>query len=229
MRPKAKTMMLLATLVLGLAQARSAHAAETPAEAPPSWYGWEYAAADVTGLALLVDARADARGPLVNAPYLSEKRRHLPFIASPTQTEAIGSGLYLLGAPTAHLANGHPVNALVSLALRAAPLLYVQLTAPIGGLVGFFVRDSHGQRASCESGGGICIDLAQGSHANDGITTGADIGLFGGAAAAVLVDQVLLSRESIGAKPKRVSFAGALTPDVRVGNGSAYAGIGGRF
>lgn len=226
MRANAKTMMLLATMVLGLSQARSAKAAETPAEAAPSWYGWEYAPADVTGLALLVDARADGRGPLVNAPYLSSHNRPLPFLAPLSPAEAVGSGLYLLGAPVTHLANGHPLNALASLALRAAPLLYVQLTAPVGGLVGFFVRDSHGQPSSCD---GFCIDLARGSHTNDGITAGADIGLFGGAAAAVIIDQVVLSRESLRAKPKRVSFTDGLTPDVRVGNGSAYAGVGGHF
>ena len=233
MRTEAKLVMLLLTTMIVLAQTRSAKAADTPNEGAPHWYGWEYGAADVAGLTMLLDARLESKTPLVNAPFLERGNRHLPFVAEPSTAEAVGGGLYLGGAPLVHLANGHPLNALASLSLRALPLLYVQMTAPMGGFVGFFVRDSHGQPSSCNRDPGqwldFCMDLAAGSHVNDGVTTGADIGLFGGAAAAVLVDQVLFSRESLGAKPKRGSFADGLTPDVRVGNGSAYAGVGGRF
>src|SRR5450432_2918364 len=140
-------LLLVAVCMFYSARARAEEADSGP---PPKaqWYGWEYAAADASGAALLVYACTESTAPLLESVFYDNGRKHLLGSEWTSSPGAIGSGLYLGGAPFAHLLNGHPANAAASLGARIfVPFLMVQLVEPIGGTVGFFVRDSHGQAA----------------------------------------------------------------------------------
>jgi hypothetical protein len=209
-----------------------AHADDSDA-APSSsndWYGWEYAGADASGAALIIYARTNSSGPLYESALYRGGRQDPIGSEFTTTSGAVGTTLYLSGGPMLHLANGQPLNAAASLGARVViPMLMVQLFEPVGGTVGFFVRDSHGQAAHC-SGESLCIDFEEGSHADQGSHVGADLALFGGAFAAMTIDQIALSHET-GSKPAKVAHRSAveLAPDVRVSRDLAFAGVGGRF
>jgi hypothetical protein len=221
----------LAVFAIAFSVSSFAYADDGLSPATPSWYGWEFAAADAGGVALLVYARTTSTTPLAES-WFYDHGQHYPVGSEfSTSAGAIGSGLYLVGGPAAHLANVQPLNAAVSLGVRIfIPILVVQFTEPLGGTIGFFVRDSHGQPAHCTSSESLCIDFEEGSHADQGSRIGADLGFFGGAIGAIAVDQILLSREPIDAHMKaKHRDAIDISPDVRLSKDLAFAGVGGRF
>jgi hypothetical protein len=216
-----------ASLISASARADDSDSASSSSK---DWYGWEYAGADAGGAALMIYARTNSRGPLYESVFYRNGRKDPICSEFATTSGAIGSTLYLSGGPMLHLANGEPLNAAVSLGARVlVPMLMVQIFEPVGGTIGFFVRDSHGQPAHCADPA-WCFDFEEGSHADQGSHVGADLAFFGGAFAAIAVDQFALSRESIS-KPAKPAHRSAVefAPDVRVSKDLAFAGVGGRF
>jgi hypothetical protein len=173
--------LVVATLGLASAGARAAAAdGQLPvaatrqdgshADAGLEWYGAPMIATDAAGAGLLF-------GSVVALDL------HHPRVAAPLAVG--GLGLYLLGGPIVHLAQGRTEVGAASLGVRVG--------LPVAGAAGGFL--TFAVAASRCSGDGCQLTWA---------AVGGTFGLLGGMLAAVAVDDVLLARKQ--GEPKRLAM-----------------------
>jgi hypothetical protein len=169
----------LALLLPSISNAGEPDASEAPAAAT-RWYGWQSLPADAVALTAL--------GLLLStgADHAIDRDRWLTLGAL---------GLYAFGAPFVHAMNGHGRRAVGSLSLRVSiPLV----TGLVGGVVGYATTPARGPFDN------RCNDCAP-LRALGGTMIGVGFGIV----TSIIVDDLVLARETVPVSAPRWSFTAA--------------------
>ncbi len=152
---------------------------------PTDWYGWQIIAADATAISLVLIGAGEEgdAGPVL---------------------VAAGFGVFLLGAPFLHVANGEEENSAGSVALR--------MGAPVSGfLLGGFI--------GAGSGGDNDLGAA---------LTGLVIGFTAGVATAMTVDAAFIAKKDAKMEHPEAAKV-SVAPSVAVTPKGAFTGLAGTF
>jgi hypothetical protein len=121
-----------------------------------------------------------------------------------------GLGVYALGAPIIHVANGQPARGAASLGLR--------LLLPIPGAV---VGGALGARGNCGGDDGFgCLG---------GVVGGGLLGAFAGGVSAALIDDLVLGKVALPPQENRVHATAMVAPYVDTSRGSYGLTLSGTF